>query len=214
MIPFEKSHFYLLKKQNNSMLTLDEFIEQYDKDGMIVLLEGKRNVAKEDAEKLTTLGKLLGARTSKMIFRSGNADGADAYFSTGVAENAFHRLQVITPYAHHRKKHNNAYETIALDQIDLASEPEVVYQSKKNKKTNSMIDEFVSGRVNRVTIKAAYIIRDTVKVIGTKTTKPAGFAFFYDDLLKPETGGTGHTMNICRENNVPFIDQRTWMKWL
>ena len=52
-------------------------------------------------------------------------------------------------------------------------------------------------------------------VTGTKTgILPANFAIFYDDLRKPEQGGTGHTMLMCKEKKVPYIDQRTWMKWL
>ena len=63
--------------------------------------------------------------------------------------------------------------------------------------------------------KGAYILRDTVMVTGTKAgILPAYFAIFYDDLKKPQQGGTGHTMLMCKEKNVPFIDQRTWMKWL
>lgn len=65
-------------------------------------------------------------------FRSGNADGADFYFSKGVLQVAPDRLQVITPYKNHRQKKNKANETISLDQIDLLNEPEVVYQSKNN----------------------------------------------------------------------------------
>ncbi|MEO6691873.1 MAG: hypothetical protein ABIO44_05985, partial [Saprospiraceae bacterium] len=62
-------------------MTLKDFINQFDKDNSIVLLEGKRNVLETDKENLVSLGKLLASRTSKMIFRSGNADGADYYFS-------------------------------------------------------------------------------------------------------------------------------------
>jgi hypothetical protein len=46
-------------------------------------------------------------------------------------------------YALWNHKLNNAYETISLDQIDLTNEPEVVYQSKSNKKTKSLIDKYV-----------------------------------------------------------------------
>ncbi len=37
-------------------MTLNEFIEQFDHDDAIVLLEGKRNVLDEDKEKLKALG--------------------------------------------------------------------------------------------------------------------------------------------------------------
>jgi hypothetical protein len=195
-------------------MTLQEFIKQFDKPNSIVLLEGKRNVLESDKERLIALGYLLASETKSMIFRSGNAEGSDQLFSDGVTAVDYKRLQVITPYSGHREKTNQAYETISLDEISIAAEPEVVYQSKSNKKTEKLIDQFVSGNKNRYTIKAAYIIRDTIKAIGTKRIKPATFGIFYDDLDKPKEGGTGHTMKVCEQNNIPVIDQKIWFKWL
>jgi hypothetical protein len=195
-------------------MTLKDFITQFDKENSIVLLEGKRNVLDADKEKLVLLGKLLASNTSKMIFRSGNADGADYYFSTGVSAVDNSRLQVITPYTGHRQKSNQAYETISLDEINIVADTEVVYQSKSNKKTEKLIDRYISGSRDRYSMKAAYIIRDTIKAIGTKEIKPATFGIFYDDLDKPKEGGTGHTMKVCEQNNIPIIDQKIWFKWL
>lgn len=195
-------------------MTIDDFISKYDNENSIVLLEGKRNVLDADKEKLFALGKLLASKSSKMTFRSGNAEGADQYFSEGVASIDFKRLQVITPYTGHRQKTNKSYDTIALDQVDLLSNPQVIYHSKSNKKTENLIDRFVLGENNRYTIKAAYIIRDTIKVLGADNIKPATFAIFYDDLNNPGKGGTGHTMNVCAINEVPFCDQRDWFKWV
>ncbi len=146
-------------------MTLKDFIKQFDKDNSIVLLEGKRNVLEADKENLISLGKLLTSNTSKMIFRSGNADGADYYFSVGVSTVDNSRLQVVTPYTGHRQKLNQAYNTISLDEINIVAEPEVVYQSKSNKKTERLIDQYISGARDRYSIKAAYIIRDTIKAI-------------------------------------------------
>jgi hypothetical protein len=195
-------------------MTLKEFIQENDKEGAIILLEGKRNVLKEDQANLTELGKILATETEKMLFRSGNADGADYYFSLGVSSVDKARLQVITPYTGHRNKANQASETISLDDINIAEEPEVVYQSKLNKKMERMIEKYVSGEKNRFSIKAAYILRDTIKVTGAKEVKPASFGIFYDDLNNPRTGGTGHTMQVCELNKVPLIDQETWFQWL
>lgn len=195
-------------------MTLQEFIQQYDTVNAIVLLEGKRDVPVEDKPKLRALGRLLASATVNMMFRSGNADGADQLFSDGVAEVDNRRLHVITPYTGHRTKSNHAFETFSLDDMDIAAEPDVVYQSKSNKKTEKLIDRFVAGDKNRITMKAAYIIRDTVKVIGTEGIPPAAFGIFYDDMQNPVSGGTGHTMNVCRQNNIPMIDQRTWFSWL
>src|SRR5690606_41933732 len=169
-------------------MTLKEFINQFDNKGSIVLLEGKRNVLEADKAKLTALGKLLAAKTVHITFRSGNADGSDQLFSEGVAAVDNKRLQVITPYSGHRQKTNQAYETVSLDDINIAAEPEVVYQSKSNKKTETLIDRFVAGEDRKYTIKAAYIIRDTIKAIGTDEIKPATFGVFYDDLEKPKIG--------------------------
>ena len=195
-------------------MTLQEFISLYDQHNSIVLLEGKRTVPDADKPKLRALGMLLATRTAKMIFRSGNAEGADQFFSEGVAAVDKQRLQVITPYTRHRQKTNPAFETYSLDDVNLLAEQEVVYQSKKNRKTEKLIDRFVSGEKNQFTIKAAYILRDTIKVMGTKSIKPARFGIFYDDLADPKKGGTGHTMNVCAQVNVPHVDQTVWFKWL
>lgn len=195
-------------------MTLKEFIEQTDFENSIVLLEGKRKVLEADKEKLFALGKLLASKTKYMIFRSGNADGADQYFSDGVASVNPDRLQVITPYSGHRKKQNKAYEIISLDEINIASEPRAVYETKKNKKIEKLVDQYVSGDVNRNSIKAAYLLRDTIKAIGTEDIQPATFGIFYDDLQIPESGGTGHTMKVCKENDIPVINQNIWFEWV
>ncbi|MCK5520267.1 MAG: hypothetical protein KAI81_04080, partial [Candidatus Marinimicrobia bacterium] len=153
-------------------------------------------------------------KTQYILFRSGNADGSDYYFSQGVSAIDSMRLQVITPYTSHRKKYNVAGDTVSLDDINMLNEPEAVYQSKMNKKTNKLVDQYVSGDRNRYSIKAAYIIRDTIKVLGTDSIPPATFGIFYDDLEKPKSGGTGHTMNVCEKNNIELISQDVWFDWL
>lgn len=195
-------------------MTFNDFISNFDKEGAVVLLEGKRIVLNEDKDKLIELGKLLAVKTKKMIFRSGNAGGSDQLFCSGITELDDKRLQVVTPYSGHRRKSNRAFKTFSLDDINIAAEPEVVYQSKANKKTGKLIDQFVAGDINRFSIKAAYIIRDTIKAIGTGEIKPATFGIFYVDLDNPTSGGTGHTINICQQNNIPTIDQTTWFQWL
>ena len=195
-------------------MTLEDFIKNYDFENSIVLLEGKRKVLEKDREKLIQLGKSLASQTTKMIFRSGNAPGADQYFSEGVAAVDNSRLQVITPYAGHRKKTNLAYDTIDVCALNIPEEPEIIMYSKKNKKTEDLIDKYVAGGRDKISIKAAYIIRDTVKVLGAKNIKPATFGIFYDDLLNPKSGGTGHTMNVCEENNIPVVNQSIWFEWI
>jgi hypothetical protein len=195
-------------------MLLAEFTTQFNSKNTIILLEGKRDVLEQDKEKLIQFGNFLATHLPLVTFRSGNADGADYYFSKGVLQVAPERLQVITPYENHRQKLNDAYETISLDQIDLVNEEKIIYESKSNKKTKSLIDKYVGGSRDRFSIKAAYIIRDTIKVIGTKSgISPIDFAFFYDDFENPKTGGTGHTMTVCEMNNIPYLTQEVWSKW-
>ncbi len=198
----------------NNRLTLDRFIKQYDREDAVVLLEGKRKVEENDAEKLIKLGSILACRTQHMIFRSGNAPGADELFCRGVASVDADRLQTVIPYTGHRQEQNLASDIISLGSIDLAEESELIRQTLLNKKNSSLIKDYVRGIINRYTIKATYLIRDTLKVIGTKKIKKASFAIFYDDLENGMSGGTGHTMMICMHNKVPFINQTVWLEWL
>src|ERR1041384_4842282 len=100
-------------------MTLHQFITTFDFKNSIVLLEGKRRVDPDDINKLIQLGELLANQTKHIKFRSGNAEGADFYFSEGVTKINPERLEVITPYSGHRKEKNNAYKTFPLDEINL-----------------------------------------------------------------------------------------------
>jgi hypothetical protein len=195
-------------------LRFDEFIFEYDKPGSIVLLAGKRNVQFEDGEKLIKLGILLVKKSKHILFRSGNAKGADSLFAKGVASIDPSRFQIVLPYNGHRKNFVQTNNILSLDNINLVSEPDVVYQSRGNRKTENLIDRYLSGESNSYAIKAAYIIRDTIQVIGTSEIQAANFGIVYDDLNAPMTGGTGHTMKICKQNNIAFIDQTVWFNWL
>jgi hypothetical protein len=190
------------------------FIDQYDFAGSIILLEGKRAVRNEDEPHLQALGRLLAGNMKLARFRSGNAPGSDALFAAGVSAVDASRMEVIVPYSGHRKANSKGYQVHALDELNLAAEPEVVYHSKQHKNTERFIDRYVDGIRDGSAMKAAYIIRDTVKVLGAEGIAAASFGIFYDDLSDPETGGTGHTMSVCRAAGIPLIDQRSWMKWL
>ena len=191
-----------------------EFIGTYDFEGSIVLLEGKRVVKAEDKELLISLGQLLASRTEYILFRSGNAPGADELFCQGVSLIDSKRIQLVIPNKEHRKKNRVGIEAISLDEINLLKEPEIIFQSKSNLKTINLVERYASGHRDSITNKAAYIIRDTIKAIGASCLQPVNFGVFYDDLANPFQGGTGHTMKICEGNNIPIINQNIWKNWL
>lgn len=195
-------------------MTFQSFVNQYDFTGAVILLEGKRAVLPQDEAAVQEIGRLLAATMQLARFRSGNAPGSDALFAAGVSAVDAARMEVIVPYSGHRKASSKGYLIHALDELDLAAEPEVVYHSRQHRNAEKFVDRYVDGARDGNAMKAAYIIRDTVKVTGATGIAPATFGIFYDDLAKPGTGGTGHTMSVCREAGVPLIDQRVWMKWL
>ena len=103
-----------------------EFLKKYDIPGAVVLLEGKGKVPVQDQYKLIAIGRYLASNTRHMSFRSGNAGGSDELFAPGVSAVDPGRMEVVTPYAGHRKSANKSYLTYALDDLNLAAEPEVV----------------------------------------------------------------------------------------
>lgn len=69
----------------------------------VVLLEGRRSIPADYGQQAHALAASLASRFPTLRFRSGNALGSDDAFSRGVAGVDASRLQVIAPYASHRK---------------------------------------------------------------------------------------------------------------
>ena len=196
-------------------MLFEDFKSRFDYPGSIVLLEGKRIVLPEDQPLLINLGKKLASDTKNIIFRSGNAPGADELFSKGVDEVDKKRLEIIGPYESHRSGNRYGEKFHSLDQYDLVSDDLVVLQTKQNLKNRKMVDAYVSGQKSKLSIKASYLLRDTVKVLGIENhILPCTFGIFYDDPNAPKTGGTGHTMAICELNNIEIVTQEVWFSWI
>ena len=98
--------------------------------------------------------------------------------------------------------------------MPLVNQQALIYETKKNKKMSRLVDKYVQGDRDEYAMKAAYILRDTVKVIGTTEIPGIRVGIFYEDLENPGQGGTGHTINVCQSNGIPVIDQGTWKHWL
>lgn len=196
-------------------MKFNDFLAMYDCPGNVVLLEGKRHVREDDRVKLFKLSKLLAENTKHIKFRSGNAAGADNYFSKGFMGKYAEKFEVIIPYKGHRSYDSVGFDVINLEDFHLNNQSGLVIESKINRRNLRIFDAYISGQRNSMAMKAAYLLRDTMKVIGyPPDVKPANIGIFYDDLQNPIQGGTGHTMNICMQNSVPLIDQRTWFTWI
>jgi hypothetical protein len=212
---FIKLNGGIVSGESDKLWTFEIFKLLFDKDDAVVLLEGKREVPPQDVDKIIAMGRFLAKNTQHIRFRSGNAAGTDFYFSQGVAEIDRSRLEIVVPQTGHRKKFVLMDHIISLESIDLKNNTGLVELSKRNVKTRHLIDGYVAGRRDKFYLKAAaYILRDTLKVTGTAEIFPAVFGIFYDNLEKPKTGGTGHTIDVCEQKNIPAINQTVWFNWL
>ena len=195
-------------------MTLSEFRTLLVGDAPVVLLEGRRAIPPSDAAAARGFAARLAREFPRLRFRSGNAEGSDEAFSAGVAAVDVSRLQVVAPYATHRKKVRYAdalysspeslstVQETAITEATVAATPRnagVVY-----KRTGSP----------RLAAKAAYLIRDTMKVVGhSEDFLPPICGLFYVDPQDPEAGGTGHTIRVCRQHGIPVAFQDSWMHW-
>ena len=198
------------------MIILNEVISIIDDlESQVILLAGKRIVAPKDEIKLMQLGELLANSLPECKFRSGNARGSDELFIKGVCKVDPECVELILPFPGHRKETSKNLYALSLDDFDLVAEPQAVYQTR-DMTNNRMVDSYMNGIRDDFSIKASYLIRDNIMVIGSEKLglKKASFGIFYDDLDKPMQGGTGYTMKACTLNLLPFVDQTTWMQWL
>lgn len=180
----------------------------------VVLLEGRRSISSEDYVRATELASHLAKKFPQLRFRSGNAEGSDQAFSEGVAQVDASRLQVVAPYATHRKsvRYTEAlYDSPAS--MSKVQEDEVAYKTiNATPKIKGLIAK--RNAKGRLAAKAAYLIRDTMKVVGHSEAfgKPL-CALFYVRLDDPMEGGTGHTIRVCHQEGVPVAFQDSWAHW-
>ena len=97
----------------------------------VVLLEGRRSIPDQDAALATHTASMLVKHYPGLRFlRSGNAEGADQAFSAGIDQVAPWRLQVVAPYAAHRKSACYADATNdSPEALSSVQENEVAYKT-------------------------------------------------------------------------------------
>jgi hypothetical protein len=177
-------------------------------------MEGRRTISSEGAHCATTFAQKLAREFPQLRFRSGNATGADAAFSAGVAQVDPRRLQIVAPYATHRKSARIAGTNYVSVEI-LTTEQESQIAAKTVAASPACKDLIETrGRNKAFAAKAAYLLRDTMKVVGHSEDFPKPrVAFFWIDPTKPHAGGTGHTIRVCRQEGIPCVFQNDWENW-
>lgn len=180
----------------------------------VILVEGRRSILPESAIAASCLAEFLAGKFPHLKFRSGNASGADEAFTSGVLKVAPERLQIIAPYAGHRRRqrHPLVYydspESLSSEEL-LEIQAMTIVATPANK---GLMKWYQRG--GKLGSQAACLIRDTMKLtkFAGLISKPVA-ALFYVDLADPEAGGTGHTIRVCRQAGVPVIFQDSWETW-
>lgn len=184
----------------------------------VILLEGTRKISEKDYQKLIMFGSFIAEQIPDCMFRSGNAIGSDDAFATGVRKVADDRIQLVLPTSDSGKTRLKPQDyKVALEEISFAEEQQIIYESNKaTPKNKSLFDAYKNKQEGRMLQKSLYLLRDTMKVIGSKEKRldriTAGL--FYVNEGDPESGGTGHTVRVCRQNNIPILTQEIWMNWI
>jgi hypothetical protein len=185
----------------------------------VLLLEGIRARPETDRFKVIAMGRMLARRLPGVRFRSGNAEGTDTDFAEGVAAVDPKRMEYVMTHAGMgRKRRVSGCRTISLADLPNVAGSEVFdVTHRATPSTAGMLDAYrTSGRSSAMGAKGAYLLRDTLKVTGHEGSglPPASAGLFYINEADPLAGGTGHTLRVCMEYNVPTITQMTWLKWI
>jgi len=201
------------------VMRFDEFVALLrPKKRPVILLEGTRNVPEEEKKRLTRFGENLARLLPGALFRSGNAPGADQLFGAGVCNVKPSRLQYVAPYRSHRVHARRAgTRAFSLDQLPKSEITTLMEKTlEASPKYVGLIKRYWNiGRWEQHAIKLAYLLRDTLKVVGSSSLKlsPATCGIFYVNESRPFSGGTGHTIRVCQKEHVPVMDQKTWLGW-
>jgi hypothetical protein len=185
----------------------------------VLLLEGIRARPETDRFKVIAMGRMLAQRLPGVRFRSGNAEGTDTDFAQGVAAVDPGRMEYVMTHAGMgRKRRVEGCRTISLaDLPNTADEVVADITLKATPSTVGLLDAYrAGGRSSALGAKGAYLLRDTLKVTGHPESglPPASAGLFYVNEDDPLSGGTGHTLRVCMEYNVPTLTQAIWLKWL
>ncbi|QTN33611.1 hypothetical protein HZ994_15275 [Akkermansiaceae bacterium] len=197
-------------------MTLDEFSRLiFLNSHPVILVEGRRSITESAMQSAQRLTAAMAGRFPDLRFRSGNASGADEAFSSGVIATAPGRLEIIAPYASHRKRQRHPLvQYDSPESLEPANLESIKTLTAAATPSNRGLMKCY-GRGGRAGAQAACLIRDTLKVTGIpgRLTPPVA-ALFWVDPNDPEAGGTGHTIRVCHSNGVPTIFQNHWESWL
>jgi len=175
----------------------------------VIMFTGKREV--KDPKTLNDIGVFLAERFPEAIFRAGNQEGADKEFIANIPSD---RLQILPPYLGHKKSNiPDGSDVCALDEIKIPAAALSYFKQVEP----GLHKAYTNGR-GGLYEKSRYLLRNLAMIYGFKkgrTKYPqASLAIYFDDLSNPKSGGTGFTVNACKQKGVSPLNQKIWSKWI
>ena len=82
-------------------------------------------------------------------------------------------------------------------------------------KNHRLLDLYLRGQSgSQAYAKAQYLVRDALKVFGSPALKfaPATVALFFINNIGTTSGGTAHTIRLCKRQKVPVFTQQDWLE--
>ena len=190
-------------------------LQKLNLENKVVLLEGTRKVPDDLKNELINFTTGLASDYPNAIFRSGNAAGSDELFAKGIESIDAKRMQQVLPYPNANKKRLHKDSPVIsladLNHEELQELADIGVQATPSYK--SLFNLYLKDlNKTRVTIKAMYLLRDALKLLGCPRL---GFAaadcvFFFTDVTNPTGGGTGHTIRMCEIKSIPVYTQDQW----
>jgi hypothetical protein len=187
----------------------------------VILLEGTRKLPVLAHEGLRRLAAWLCVEFPRAVFRSGNAEGTDTVFADAVAACDLARLELVLPHAGMgRARRPPGARCLALDALPEAELERVVNLTGSAGRDAGRLGEYYlkhrNGPTSAASSKAAYLLRDTLKVVGSEVLglAPATMGIFLVNEDQPKGGGTGHTIRVCELKGVPVATQSEWIEWI
>lgn len=193
--------------------TFLEKISKYNND--VILLEGTRDITAIESMLLTQSGRHLATLLPNSIFRSGNAPGSDQSFSFGVSEVEGSNIELVLPFNKHRSQQKNNTPNARIISLDELSADEINEVKSIGMRANprhiSLLSLYEPGSKNLLSIKAAFLLRNVIKVTGvpSKGFRKAAAGLFQVNHQKQ--GGTAFSMNVSRYMGIECYTQEDYL---
>lgn len=215
---FEISNLQYIIEIKMNFMDIDTIINEIKalNTNPVIVLEGTRKLPENKKGILSEFAVELSQKIPNAIFRTGNAKGSDEAFAEGVIKNDAKRLQYIIPRENSRRKfrHKNS-PFFSADKIpDHELKYLIEISNRASPKNSSMLNTALINKKGKAYELALYLIRDTMKICGSEyyNLAKADFAFFFVNEENPLSGGTGHTIQVCKLMNVKYKTQYDFLK--